>query len=153
MNIEFDEGESGFWEARTLRVVARRAAAYVRNKSDLELLAFLEEAATTHMERAEFVDLKAMLQPDPPVSPWPWLEFAWRRLWGPSRIEAELSEQRGAALDRADRAERSAFEALAETARVGRERDQLRAEVERLKKEVTRLESDLMGVGFREPGD
>ena len=72
---------------------------------------------------------------------------------GPSRLEEDLSTQRSEALERADRAERSAFEALAETARIVRERDRLKAETERLQQEVARLESELTGVGYRVPGD
>lgn len=50
-------------------------------------------------------------------------EPLWRKLFGPGRRELELSQQRQALIERCERAEASAFDALAETAEVGRERD------------------------------
>jgi len=61
-----------------------------------------------------------------------------RSLLGPNDRELALSRQRREAIDRAERAERSAFEALAETAEVGRERDALRVRVRELETELER---------------
>ena len=66
-----------------------------------------------------------------------------RVLMGPSSGEIELSKQRHEALDRADRAERSSFEALAEMAAVGRERDALKKDLEVLRLRVKQLEDAL----------
>ena len=60
-------------------------------------------------------------------------------LFGPSNREIELSKQRQALIARAEHAENSAFEALAETAEIGRERDQLK---EKLKQLQTKLEKN-----------
>lgn len=153
MRIEFDEGDSGFWEARALYAITRRATTEARSTADLEFIDFLIDTALAHMDRPEFADLRANARP---LEHEGWLmnmRQVWRRLSGPSRLEAELSSQRSAALDRAERAEHSAFEALAETARVGRERDEARAQVEKLKKEVAGLEAELNGIGYRQPGD
>jgi hypothetical protein len=59
---------------------------------------------------------------------------------GPTGAEMELSKQRSDALDRADRAERSSFEALAEMARVGRERDEAMKKLEVLKRRLDDFE-------------
>ena len=55
-----------------------------------------------------------------------------RKFFGPSKRELELSRQRQELISRAERAEASAFEALSETADVGRERDALKEKVKQL---------------------
>ncbi len=142
MNIDFDEGESGFWEARILHGLARHAAVRGERLEDRELIGFLLEATNAHMARSEFDELRERVGTE--AEEWPaWTAMAqfWRRTVGPSRLEEDLSEQRSAALERAERAERSAFEALAETSRVARDRDQARAEVKRLEAELERLKA------------
>ena len=154
MNIDFDDGESGFWEARTLYAMVTHHVAKSMQDGDQALLDFLKDAALSHMNRGEYAVLREKVGiTDPEWPSWSLVNNFWRRTLGPSRLEEDLSSQRSAALERADRAERSAFEALAETTRIGRDRDQLKAEVERLKAEVARLECDLTGVGYRQPGD
>lgn len=154
MNIEFDDGESGFWEARTLYDMALHYVAKSQQAGDHALLEFLKDAALSHMNRAEYATLRKDVGVSNPEWPdWSIVNNFWRRALGPSRLEEDLSTQRSEALERADRAERSAFEALAETARIARERDRLKAETERLQQEVARLESELTGVGYRVPGD
>lgn len=61
----------------------------------------------------------------------------FRDLIGPSKREVELSKQRQSLIERAERAESSAFEALAEMAEVGRERDELRAKLKQLENGAT----------------
>jgi hypothetical protein len=68
------------------------------------------------------------------------LAALWRGIKGPSHGEIALSKQRHDALDRADRAERSSFEALAEMATVGRERDAMRNDIEVLQLRIKQLE-------------
>lgn len=64
---------------------------------------------------------------------------AWRSIAGPSRREMELSRQRKELIERAEHAEASAFDALAETADVGRERDNALERVKQLEEELARL--------------
>lgn len=154
MNIDFDDGESGFWEARTLYAMATHYVVKSPQEGDEALLDFLKDAALTHMNRLEYAKLREEVGISEPEWPtWSLVNNFWRRTLGPSRLEEDLSQQRSAALERADRAERSAFEALAETARIGRDRDQLKAEVERLRQELARIAEAANGVGQREPGN
>lgn len=62
-------------------------------------------------------------------------EPLWRKIFGPGRRELELSQQRQALIERCERAEASAFDALAETAEVGRERDDALAKLKSLEAE------------------
>ncbi len=67
----------------------------------------------------------------------------WRSIMGPSRREVRLSKQRIAALERAERAEAISFEALAETAKVGRERDEALKKLEELEKTLAETQRKL----------
>jgi len=60
----------------------------------------------------------------------------WHRFWGPSSREMELSTQRGDALERAERAERSAFEALREMTRAERELEAANEELQMLRRRI-----------------
>ncbi len=133
MKIDFEEDDAGFFEARALHLVVRAAREAEPDADARPLLDFLQEAAISHLARPEYQALGD--KHGIGGTPWPSFSMAkhlWRRWLGPSQRESTLSQQRGEALERAERAEHSAFEALAETARVARERDQARAEVARL---------------------
>jgi hypothetical protein len=67
----------------------------------------------------------------------------WRSIMGPSRREVRLSKQRIAALERAERAEAISFEAVAETAKVGRERDEALKKLEELEKTLAETQRKL----------
>lgn len=152
MNVEFDDGESGFWEARALYAMATHYVVKSPQDGDEALLDFLKDAALTHMNRPEYHKLREEVGISEPEWPsWSLVNNFWRRTLGPSRREEDLSEQRSAALERAERAERSAFEALAEAARVARDRDQLKAEIERLRQELAGLDRAPSTAADREP--
>jgi hypothetical protein len=139
MNIEFDDGDAGFWEARTIYDMAAHYVTKSEQAGDVQLLEFLKDAALSHMNRLEYAALREEVGTSVPEWPsWSLVNNFWRRTLGPSKIEEDLSAQRSEALDRADRAERSAFEALAETTRIARDRDRLAAEIERLRAELAR---------------
>jgi hypothetical protein len=66
----------------------------------------------------------------------------WRWLMGPSQREMQLSQQRRNLIERAEHAEQMAFEALAETADVGRQRDQALERLKELESELAQLKAD-----------
>lgn len=150
MKIEFADGAAGYREAREIKALVRFVADNtVSGTHDRQLLDYLERAATGHLERPEFDELRAQ-EPARAVDDrrtWPRLKAWWRSVFGPSRYELELAQQRSEALARAERAERNAFEALAETARVGRERDEARKRLEALEARLAEL-----GAAARAPG-
>ena len=121
MQLEFASGEDGLREARALEQLVQLARdADPADSHQVQLLDLLARTCETR--------LAGKHAPAAAATGGNW----WRRLWGPSRRELMLSEQRNEALARAERAERSAFESLAETARVARERDELKARVAEL---------------------
>lgn len=142
MKLDFDEGEAGFFEARLLHRFIQHARIGVQDEEMLDLLEFMDESANTHMRLAEFAVL--FDKHGSGDETWPnfsVLKHLWRQTIGSSQVEASLAEQRSAALARAERAEQSAFEALAEMAKIERERDIARIEVEKLRKELAALQS------------
>ncbi len=142
MDIEFDDDDSGFWQARAVHAMASRSLAGAARDGDRELMKFLEEASLEHLQREDYAKLRAsfgLRDSEWPV--WSLMNQFWRRTLGPSQQEEELSAQRGEALERAERAEASAFDAMAETAQVAHERDHWQAEAARLKALVEQLEA------------
>jgi len=154
MNIDFEMGEAGFFEARAVHRAVHAARGAVQDDGAREFLEFLDEAALAHLRRAEFQALREKHGLGDESS-WPnfsMLKHFWRQTLGSSQIETNLSEQRSEALARAERAEHSAFEALAETARMERERDRALAEIAELKRELARLRGQSAG-GDHHAGD
>lgn len=138
MKIEFSEGDKGYAEAESILRLTRslRATeASAKMSEELSRRAF-EHLAGSDTETARMNAIIACERPS-------WVARAaavWHRLWGPSGRELELSRQRGEALERADRAEHSSFEALAEMARVERERDAALEELASLRQRAARLD-------------
>jgi hypothetical protein len=131
MQIVFGDDAGGFREARTFYRLLRQAQDLDPVDSGaIQLLDSLRAATEAHLARPEFAALEERAEELDDAAPAPATAGSlWRRWLGPSRREQMLSAQRSAALERAERAERSAFEALAETARVARERDAALARV------------------------
>ena len=144
MKIKFDPGAAGFHEAEVLRAMVRH---YLRTTEpggrQAEFLHSLEELAREELESPEFDELRAMRSgeedwslPAVETSVGSHLRGLFSALTGPSRREMELSRQRIEAMDRAQRAEIASFEALAETAQVARERDELKARLKALREQA-----------------
>lgn len=142
MNIDFEAGEAGFFEARAVHGAVQAARSVVQDGGAREFLEFLDESALLHLRAPEFATLRE--KHGLGDEPWPnfsVLKHLWRQTLGTSQLESNLSEQRSEALARAERAEHSAFEALAETARVERERDRALAELAQLKQDIAGLKA------------
>lgn len=142
MKIEFETDINGYQEARKFKMLV---ACIIKNGSlDASLVALAEslqpqlDEFLSNPEFADFNDneaddtLSAGCEQPADES----FKQFFRRVLGPGKREIELSKQRRQLIIRAERAEASAFEALAETAAVGRERD-------RLKEKLKRLEADI----------
>lgn len=140
MKIDFAVGEAGFHEAHSLYRILRHVRDLRIADSDLlPVIDTLCDRCEAHLAAAEFAGLVATLETTGPAE----LSSGgqggiWRNLFGPSRREMKLSAQRIAALKRAERAERSSFEALGETARVARERDDGVARIRELEAELSK---------------
>lgn len=147
MKIEFDTGRAGYQEAKELK----RMVEHWRDSGDEAahvsgLVDYLTGLADAHMGKPEFAELRAAEAgsgDEPEAHSHGGLRSALHGLLGPSRREMMLSQQRIDALDRAQRAEAVSFDALAETARIGRERDQALLRIKELEAEVAELRARL----------
>lgn len=143
MKVQFEHGVAGFDEAMEVLALVRVVRENTRPGShDEALLGALEDGAREWVGREEFAALRGaspLPADDRPASRR--LRSLLREFIGPSRRELTLAAQRSAALERVQSAERSAFEALAETARVGRERDEALVQVLRLEQRLAELEA------------
>jgi len=142
MKIEFESGEAGYREACELKGMVHFVTEQtVAGSHDLQLLEYLSKCATAQLERPEFEALrKTESEALDDRTLRRRLAAFWKSWVGPGRREVELATQRSHALERAQRAEQSSFEALAETAKVGRERDEALARIKELEKRVSELE-------------
>ena len=148
MNIDYEDDESGFWQARAVHAMARSWQPPQLREGDRTLLDFLLDSSRQHMAREDYAQLVAAYGTADTAWPrWSVAQHLWRRLTGRSHVEAELSAQREEAVERAERAELEVFDAVAEATHAAHERDALIAEVAALRHEIERLEQALAAAG------
>ncbi len=94
-----------------------------------ELVAFLARSGEADNEYEK--ELESIIHSHQPA-----LRDWLRKLFGPSRQELNLSKQREALIERAEHAESSAFEALAELTDAAKSRDQALARIKQLESEL-----------------
>lgn len=141
MRIEFDTDVNGFEEAVALRAFVRRARAQPGPGKRLErILADLDAQAASWIARSEYDALRtSAAAADATLTRY--LQ-RWLRNWlGPGQREIELGRQRADALERAERAERSAFEALVDSSRIAAERDRALARAVRAEQRLAELKA------------
>ena len=144
MEINFAAGEAGFYEAQALQTIARYAAdSDPVASNEIQVIDALRAAGVTYTARSEFGALRERDDERTGAAARSGArESFWRMLFGPSRRELRLSEERRAALGRAERAEQTSFDALAETARVARERDTALARIAELEQALAAAGND-----------
>ena len=144
MNIDYEDDESGFWQARAVHAMAKAWQPQQHRDGDRALVDFLLESSQQHMEREDYANLLAAHgTADAHWPRWSLAQHLWRRLTGQTQLETELSAQREEAVERAERAELEVFDAVADATHAAHERDALIAEVAELRHEVERLEKAL----------
>jgi len=132
MKINFNKNINGFQEARKLRLILEHYAhSDIADKTTQLFIQSLLEELDIFLTQPEFMKFNHSAKPDNSFfdAQTPDNKFIsifvnmWRTLSGPSKRELLLSKQRQELLERAERAEIMAFDAITETAEVGRERD------------------------------
>ena len=84
MDIEFDDDESGFWEARAVYAMASGFHPGHQRDGDRALVDFLKEASLAHMNREAYAELRAAAGVRDGVWPsWSLLNHLWRPLARP----------------------------------------------------------------------
>ncbi|MFT5395164.1 MAG: hypothetical protein ACI85N_000346 [Gammaproteobacteria bacterium] len=138
MKIEFETDINGYQEARKFKLLVDSILKHEKLDPSLNSLAssiqsqlqeFLSNPEFSNFNDGADDELFTSSHHEPEHSGF---VKAFRDLMGPSKREIQLSKQRQALIERAEHAEISAFESLAETSEIGRERDELRAKLKQL---------------------
>ncbi len=148
MKIEFETDINGYQEARKFKLLIDSILKHEELDQSLNSLASsLQSQLKEFLSNPEFSgfsdggsDELFTASHDEVVASG--LVKLFRDLFGSSKREVELSKQRQQLIAWAEHAELSAFEALAETAEVGRERDQLRDKLKQRVAELTKPEDN-----------
>jgi len=140
MKIEFEPGAAGFREATHLQRLTRVYRTSQTGGSDM--LAFVENLeiqAGQHADREEFAGLREQLPAEdtPVVTSRGLAKRVLGVIFRPSPVEMELSAQRSEAMERAERAEALAFDAMAEMARTNQARDEALSRISALEAELS----------------
>ena len=143
MKIEFEKDINGFQEARKLKMILEHYAhSEATDKPTLLIIESIIEQIESFSDDPEFkslsrdasVDDAAYRHYEESRTVINRLVESVRSLGGPSRKEMLLSRQRQELLERAERAEAMAFDALSETTEVARERDALARKLKDMEK-------------------
>ncbi len=143
MKLEFTTNEACYHKARMLKRLMSLIEIYeLEAHFDQDLVDELNRELSRFMNQPEFShlrdeDLEDIIRAKPTT-----LKDWLRSVFGPSRQEINLSKQREALIERAEHAENSAFEALAELADAAKEKDQALARVHELESELASLRRD-----------
>lgn len=145
MKIDFNTGDIGeCQDAQKLRLMLREALRHETGPAAQELVRELIGQLESGLKSSGLTAVNDEADSEPAEdsggrSLAGLLCDAWRSFAGPSRREMELSRQRKELIERAEHAEASAFDALAETADIGRERDAAIERIRQLEQELARL--------------
>jgi hypothetical protein len=147
MKIDFETDINGYHDGCKFKMLLE---SYVHSDSTdpsvLSLVQSLQQQVNDYLSRPEFKQFHNVDGSEPDVStsapethsnPLTQLASFFNSITGPSRREMILSKQRQELIERAEHAEASAFEALAETAEIGRERDEILQKMKQLEQEIS----------------
>jgi hypothetical protein len=151
MKIEFEKNITGFQEARKLKMILEHYAhSDATDKPTLLQIESLIEQIESFISDPEFESLVKdtsvndnnyrSLEAAPSFLRF--LIASIHAIFGPSKKEMLLSRQRQELLERAERAESMAFDALAETAEIGRERDAVEKKLKETEQEEDAASKD-----------
>ncbi len=148
MKIEFESDINGYQEARKFKLLIDSILKHEELDQSLGSLASsLQEQLKEFLSKPEFADFTDSGSNDLYTASHDATGSSGIRkivsgLFGRSKREVELSKQRQLLIARAEHAEHSAFEALAETGEIGRERDQLKEKLKQLEAKLAKYEEN-----------
>ncbi|MBL1142630.1 MAG: hypothetical protein HND53_11415 [Proteobacteria bacterium] len=148
MKIEFETDINGYQEARKFKLLIDSILKHEKLDHSLNSLASsLQEQLKEFLSNPEFANFtdggsEDLFTARHEESAARGFTKLFSGLFGPSKREIELSKQRQELIARSEHAEHSAFEALAETVEIGRERDQLKEKLKQLEAELTKVKEN-----------
>ena len=139
MDIHFDRNAEDYQKARRLRAILKQCYASATDNEIRSVIAALERQLESCLADPGLSQFSPSAQDDrvrPSFSLVGIIMSIWHSIAGPGRREQELSKQRREQLERAEHAEISAFEALAEAA-------ELKITLEQAQRKIHELEAEL----------
>lgn len=150
MKIEFDKDINGFQSARKLKMILehyshsditdRTTRLFIEDLTD-QLNDFISDTEFKKFDHSNEIDTTFLDASTADTDFASKLAAIWHVITGPSKQELLLSKQRHELIERAERAEAIAFEAIAETAEAGRQRDNALERLKQLKNGNTEKDS------------
>ncbi len=149
MKVEFSKDLEGYQSAQKLRLILGHCYSNESDQGALDLINSLRQQIETFLTNPEFDKFRDSTA-DPGEDTKPdrfsiggFLSSIWQFLAGPSHREMVLSRQRKELIERAEHAETIAFEALAETAEMSKERNSVLKEMKELEQELAKLKGKI----------
>jgi len=143
MKLYFENDINDFQDARRLKMILDHYShSSLVDKNSLLLIETLLDQIKTFLANPAFkrfnqsfeISAPELLRETPGVTLFNRVISYWRSLTGPTSRELTLSNQRHELIERAERAEAIAFEAIAETTEIGRQRDAVLKKLQELEK-------------------
>lgn len=143
MDIKFDNNHTDYSKAIQFKKIIRLIEEYrLEDHFDSGFIDNLKDCIEEFLNRP---DIKKFATDNDEINikiiPHAGVADKLKSLFGPSRREQVLGKQRIELIERADRAEALAFEALAETAEIGKQRDEALQQLKELQAKLKDLEA------------
>ena len=135
MKIDFAKNQEGYQQAQKFRLILTD---YYNNNPAPETRSLIDDLIH---QIDNFLSGLEENDTAPSSSILDYLSSFWNFLVGPSQRELELSKQRKALIERAEHAESSAFEALAETSEIKQEYEKVQQKIRELEQELARIKA------------
>ena len=145
MDIHFDRNAEDIQKALRLRTILKQCYASAKDNENRSVIAALEQQLESCLADPGLNQISPSAQDDrirPSFSPVGFIMSLWNLIAGPSHREEELSKQRKEQMERAEHAETSAFEALAESAGLKMTLEQAQRKIHELEAELRRRQGN-----------
>ena len=146
MHIHIDSNAEDYQRARVLYTILKDRYSHEKNNSICTIISGLEYQLKSYLDKpgfSQFAELTHNVMVDEPKTGFSLtgiLSSLWNFIAGPSQREEELSKQRKEQLERAEHAEASAFEALAESVDLKKALEEAQRKIHELESELGRVQ-------------
>lgn len=147
MNIDFDLNLEGYQQARRFRLLLEHCLVDETDNVTRRLIEALKKQVDDFIARPELEEFRKVAGMENPVTAdfsrtfINRLSLLWQFITGPSRMELRLSKQRRELIERAEHAENSAFQALAESADIKKLHEKALLRIRSLEQELEKTRS------------
>ena len=148
MKIDFDLNLEGYQQAQRFRLLLEHCLDDEPDNVTRQLIETLKKQVDDFIARPELKEFRKVAGMENPVTAdfshtfMNRLSLLWQFIAGPSRRELRLSKQRRELIERAEHAENSAFQALAETVDIKKLHEKAQLRIKSLERELEKTRSE-----------